>query len=109
MLLLAAAADAKVRAARRLALGAVIKAAFYLPARILTFLFRQGDLCALVGQQTRNKKGFTIMARHPLTEGIEVCHINSYDLTRRHAPLCRVELRHYQVFSQMNILTLIVP
>jgi hypothetical protein len=49
------------------------------------------------------------MARHALTEGIEIGDINSYDLTRRHASLCRVELRHCRDLSHMNLLTLIVP
>ena len=46
---------------------------------------------------------------HDLLKGIEAVGRHGYDFTRRHASLCRVELRHCRVFSQMNILTLIVP
>lgn len=109
MLLLAATADAKMGAARHHALRAIIKTALDLTARILTFFFRQRNICAFSWQQTCDKQCLTLVTRHPLSKRIEVRGFNSYDLTRRHASFCRVELRHRRDCSQINIISLIVP
>jgi hypothetical protein len=100
MLLLAAAADAKMRAARRLALRAVVEAAFYRGVRVLFFLVNQHDLSLLLRQQAANKQRFSLVTRNALTKGIEVIDCNGYDLARRHTPFCRVELRHRRDLSQ---------
>ncbi|CAD5358014.1 conserved protein of unknown function [Enterobacter cancerogenus] len=109
MLLLTATADAKVRATWCAAFRAIIQTAFHLPTGILALIFRQGDFCSFRWQQTCYKQSLAIVPCNTLTEGIKFGGFNSYDLTRRHASLCRVELRHCRDFSQINIIVLIVP
>ena len=94
MLLLTTSTDTKVRATRFYTLRAIVEATLHLSTGVLAFIFCQRNFCSFCWQQTCYKQCFTIMTRNPLTKGIEVCGFNSYDLTRRHASLCRVELRH---------------
>lgn len=102
MLLLASAADAKMGAARRLALRAVGQSAFHLGAGVLFFIFHQRHLGLLVGQHAAHEQRLPLMAGNTLTKGIEVVDCNGYDLARRHTPFCRVELRHRRELSQSN-------
>lgn len=90
MLLLASAADAKMGAARRLALRAVGQSAFHLGAGVLFFIFHQHHLGLLVGQHAAHEQRLPLMAGNTLTKGIEVVDCNGYDLARRHTPFCRV-------------------
>src|SRR5690606_35094871 len=109
MLLLAASADAKMRAAWLCALRAGGQTALHLPACVLAFIFRQRNFCSFCGQQTCYKQCLTIVMRDALTKRVKVRGFDSDDLTRRHASLCRVELRHRREFSQIYIIILIVP
>ncbi|SAL91397.1 conserved hypothetical protein [Klebsiella pneumoniae] len=102
MLLLASAADAKMGAARRLALRAVGQSAFHLGAGVLFFIFHQHHLGLLVGQHAAHEQRLPLVAGNTLTKGIEVVDCNGYDLARRHTPFCRVELRHRRELSQSN-------
>ncbi len=91
MLLLASAADAKMGAARRLALRAVGQSAFHLSAGVLFFIFHQHHLGLLVGQHAAHEQRLPLVAGNTLTKGIEVVDCNEvYDLARRHTPFCRV-------------------
>jgi hypothetical protein len=65
MLLLAAAADAKMRAAGRNTLRAIVQATLNLAARILAFIFRQRNFCSFCWQQTCYKQSLTIVTRNP--------------------------------------------
>ena len=102
MLLLATAANAKMGAARRLALRAVGQTAFYLGAGVLLFVFHQHHLSLLLRQHAADEQRFPLVAGHALAKGIEVVDCNGYDLARRHTPFCRVELRHRRELSQSN-------
>lgn len=100
MLLLASAADAEMRTARRNALWAVVEAAFNLSAGILFFILYQHDFRLLLRQQAGDKQRLTLMTGYALAKGIKVIYRHGYDLARRHTPFCRVELRHCRGLSQ---------
>lgn len=101
MLLLASAADAKMGAARRLALRAVGQSAFHLGAGVL-FLSSTSATSACSWGSTPLTNSAFLVAGNTLTKGIEVVDCNGYDLARRHTPFCRVELRHRRELSQSN-------
>jgi hypothetical protein len=65
MLLLTAATDAKMRAARHHAFRAITQSALHLATRVLALIFRQRNFCSFCWQQTCYKQCFTIMTRNP--------------------------------------------
>ncbi|MNH14256.1 hypothetical protein D3C79_738450 [compost metagenome] len=74
MLLLAATANAKVRATRLHALRAAAQQTFQPAFGKLAFFFRQLDFRLLARQHSRHKHRFAVVARHALAKGIEVAH-----------------------------------
>ena len=88
MLLLAAAADAEMRAARRHPLRAAAQQAFELAFGEVALVFGQLDFRLLARQYARHEHRFAVVARHAPPKGSR-----SLTVTVKICELCRVVTR----------------